>query len=89
MDAVIDVSEVLNVYLNESKKNLLFLERFFFPSSAKLIFDKGNGIFQNTFLNFNLFYFIVVNFLETSFIWTFRTSGTSVIDTRDFPLPLS
>ena len=28
------------------------------------------------FLNLNLFYLIVVNFLKISFIWTFRTSGT-------------
>ena len=39
------VPEVLNVHVNESKKNLLFLERFFFPSSEKLTFGKENVIF--------------------------------------------
>ena len=40
-----NVSEVLNVHVNESKKNLLFLERFFSPSSEKLTFEKENVIF--------------------------------------------
>ena len=48
----------------------------FFPSSEKLIFEKENVILFNTFLNLDLFYLIVVNFLWISFIWTFRTSGT-------------
>ena len=39
------VQEVLNVHMNVSKKNLLFLDRFFFPSSEKLIFEKENRIF--------------------------------------------
>ena len=45
------------------KKNLLFLERFFFSSSEKLTFEKEILIFLNTFLNFNLFYLIVLIFL--------------------------
>ena len=38
--------EVLNVHVNESKKNLLFfiIERFFL-SSEKLTFEKENVIF--------------------------------------------
>ena len=38
------------------EKNLLFLERFFFPSSEKLIFE--NGIFQNSiyFISFWLIF---------------------------------
>ena len=58
------------------KINLLLLERFCFSSSEKFNFEKENGIFLNTFLNFNLFYLMVVIFLWISFIWTFRTSGT-------------
>ena len=57
-----DVPEVLNVHVNESKKNLLFLETFF-SSSEKLTFEKENVIFFNTFLNFNLFYLNVFIFL--------------------------
>ena len=38
--------EVLNVHVNEIKKNLLFLEFFFFPNSEKLPFEKENVIFQ-------------------------------------------
>ena len=64
----------LNFLLYSNEKNLLFLEGFFL-SSEKLNFKKENVIFLNTFLNFNLFYLIVVNFLQISFIWTFRTSG--------------
>ena len=60
------------------EKNLLFLERFIFSSSEKLTFEKENVIFLNTFFNFNLFYLIEVIFLEISFIWTFRTSGTEL-----------
>ena len=40
-----------------------FFEKDFFSSSEKLTFEKENVIFLNTFLNFNLFYLIVVNFL--------------------------
>ena len=57
------------------KKKSIFLEGFFF-SSEKLTFEKENVIFFNTYLNFNLFYLIVDNFLYIPFIWTFRTSGT-------------
>ena len=57
-----DVLEVLNVHMNESKKNLLFLEGFFFSSSETLTFEKENLIFFNTYLNFNLFYLILVIF---------------------------
>ena len=57
------------------KKNVLFLERFFFPSSERLNFEEKNVIFQNIFSNFNLFYGIVVNFLSISFIWTLKASG--------------
>ena len=45
------------------KKNILFLERFFFSSSEKLIFENENVIFLNTFLNFDLVFVIVVIFL--------------------------
>ena len=58
-----DVPEVLNVHMNESKKNLLFLESFF-SSREKLTFEKENLIFFNTYLNFNLFYLIVVIFCK-------------------------
>ena len=63
-----DVPEVLNVLMTESKKkNLYFFERFFFwiffSSSEKLTFEKENVIFFNTYLNFELFYLIVANFL--------------------------
>ena len=66
------------------KKNLFF-RRIFFSSSEKLTFEKENVIFFNTFLNFDLFYLIVVNFLWISFIWTFRTSGTWFFK-RQYPL---
>ena len=42
-------------------KKIYFLD--FFSSSEKLTFEKENVIFLSTFLNFNLFYFIVVKFL--------------------------
>ena len=58
-----DVPEVLNVYMNESKKKIYFFRRIFFSSSEKLTFEKENVIFLNTFLNFDLFYLIVVIFL--------------------------
>ena len=57
-------------------KKSTFFRRIFFSSSEKLNFDKENVIFF-TFFYFNLFYLIVVDFLWISFIWTFRTSGTS------------
>ena len=60
---MVNVPEVLNVHVNESKKKSTFFRKIFFPSSEKLIFEKENGILQNIFSNFNLFYFIVVNFL--------------------------
>ena len=37
--------------------------RIFFSSHEKLTFEKENVIFFNTFLNSNLFYSTVVNFL--------------------------
>ena len=40
---------VLNVHVNENKKNLLFSEGFFLSSSEKLTFEKENVIFFNTF----------------------------------------
>ena len=50
--------------MNESeKKNLFFLEGFFFSSNEKLTFENENVIFFNTYFNLNLFYFIVVSFL--------------------------
>ena len=55
--------EVLNVHVNESKKNILFLETFFL-SNEKLTFEKENMIFFNTFFNFNLFNLIVVIFCK-------------------------
>ena len=55
--------EVPNVHVNENNfKKLIFLEGFFFSSSAKLTFEKENVILFNTFLNLNLFYSILVNF---------------------------
>ena len=57
-----NVPEVLNVHVNESKKNLLFLE-FFFSRREKLTFEKENVIFSNIFSNLNLFDLIVINFL--------------------------
>ena len=60
--SVKNVPEVLNVHVNENnfKKSNFF--RKIFSSSEKLTFEEENVIFFNTFLNFNLFYFIVVNF---------------------------
>ena len=58
-----NVPEVLNVHMNESEKKSIFCRRIFFSSSEKLIFEKENVIFFNTYFNFNLFYFIVVSFL--------------------------
>ena len=55
--------EVLNVYVNENKRKSTFSRRIFFPSSKKLTFEKENVILFNTFLNFNLFYLIVVFFV--------------------------
>ena len=52
--------------MNESEKNIyFFLEGFFFQAVKFLqwlIFEKENVIFFNTYLSFNLFYLIVVNF---------------------------
>ena len=58
-----DVPEVLNVHVNENKKKSTFSRRIFFSSSEKLTFEKENVILFNTFVNFHLFYSIVVNFL--------------------------
>ena len=55
--------EVLNVHINENKKKSTFFLRIFFPSSEKLTFEKENVILFNIFLNLDLFYLIVVNFL--------------------------
>ena len=49
--------------MNESKKKYIFFRTIFFSSSEKLTFEKENVIFFNTYLNFNSFYLIVVNFL--------------------------
>ena len=57
------VPEVLNVYVNENNKKIYFFRRIFFSSSEKLTFEKENMIFLNIFLNYNLFYLIVVDFL--------------------------
>ena len=57
------VPEVLNVHMNKSKKKICFFRRIFFSSSEKLTFEEENVIFFNTYLNFNLFNLIVVNFL--------------------------
>ena len=51
------------------KKKSTFFKRAFFSSSEKLTFEKENVMFSNTFLNLNLFYWIVVNFLQISFIY--------------------
>ena len=48
--------------MNESEKKIYFF-RIFFSSSEELTFEKENVIFFNTYLNFNSFYLIVVNFL--------------------------
>ena len=69
--------EVLNVHVNKRKIKSTFFRKIFFSTSEKLAFEKENVIFKNIFLNLNLFYLIVVNFLKISFILTFRTSGTS------------
>ena len=55
-------SEPVRVNENNFTK-LIFFRRIFFPNSEKLIFEKENVILFNTFLNLNLFYSIVVNFL--------------------------
>ena len=58
------VPEVLNVHVNENNKKIYyFWKDFFFASTEKLTFEKANVILFNTFLNLNLFYWIVVNFL--------------------------
>ena len=44
-------------------KKSTFLEGFFFSSDEKLTFENENVILFNIFLNLNLFYLIVVNFL--------------------------
>ena len=60
----------------KEKKSTFFRKIFFFSTSEKLPFEKENVILESIFLNLNLFYLIVVNFLWISFVWTFRTSGT-------------
>ena len=52
------VPEVMNVHVNENKKNI-----YFFSSREKLTFEKENVILFNNFFNINSFYLIVVNFL--------------------------
>ena len=49
--------------MNESEKKIYFFRRIFFSISEKLNFEKENVIFYNNFLNCDLFYLIVVNFL--------------------------
>ena len=49
--------EVLNVHVNESKKNVFFFRNFFFPNSEKLTFEKENRIFQ-------IFFQISIYFIE-------------------------
>ena len=57
------VPEVLNIHVNENNlKNLLSWKGFFFQV-VKKTFQDENVIFLNTFLNFNLFNLIVINFL--------------------------
>ena len=58
------VPEVLNVQVNESKKNLLFLERFFFQAVKNYFLSKKMWFFFNTFLNLNSFYLSVVFFVN-------------------------
>ena len=43
------------------KKKSTYLNEFFF--NQQLTFERENVIFLSPFLNFNLFYLIVVNFL--------------------------
>ena len=57
------VPKVLNVHVNECKKNLLFLERFFFSKQWKINFWERKCDLKNIFSNFNLFSLVVVNFL--------------------------
>ena len=59
------------------KKSTFFRKNFVFSSSEKLIFEKENGIFQNIFSNFNLFYFIVVFFCK------FRSHERSELQVHD------
>ena len=47
----------------KKKKKSSFSRRIFVLSNEKLTFEKENEILLNTFLNFNLFYLIVINFL--------------------------
>ena len=49
--------------MNENNLKNYFFQKDFFLSSEKLTFEKENVIFFDTFLNFNLFDLIVVNFL--------------------------
>ena len=47
----------------ESKKKSTFFRKIFFSRSEELTFGEENVIFQNIFSNFNLFDWILVNFL--------------------------
>ena len=60
---IYNVPEVLNVHVIERKKKSTFFRKIFFSTSEKLPFEKENVIFYNIYLNLNLFYSIVVNFL--------------------------
>ena len=55
-----------HVHVNESKTKSFFFFNIFFPSSGNLTFEEENVIFQNIFSYFNLFNWIVVNFLKNS-----------------------
>ena len=57
------------------KKKIYFFRRIFFFKRWKINFWEWKCDFCNNFFNFNLFYWYLVNFLQISFIWTFRTSG--------------
>ena len=55
------VPEVLNVHGNEGKEKSTYVERFF-SKQWKINFWERKCDFLSTFLNFNLFYLILVNF---------------------------
>ena len=56
-------AKILSVLGWVTEKKIYFFRRIFFSSGKKFTFEKGNVILFNTFLNLNLFYLIVVNFL--------------------------
>ena len=49
--------------MNESEKKIFFFLEPFFFKQWKINFWEKNEISFNTYLNFNLFYLFVVNFL--------------------------